>query len=269
MTNHLIYITKTDGKKELFEEDKLVESLKHAGGSDLVIGRIVERVENEMKEGMSTTDIYRHAFGLLREESIPAATRYSLRRALAELGPAGFPFERFIAEIFKSWGYETKTDQIVQGNCVQHEIDVVAKKPDKLVMVEAKFHNEFGLKSDIKVALYVKARFDDLRSVQKLDEGWLITNTKFTEQAIKYAECVGLKMIGWNYPVHGNLHDLVTEAKLHPLTCLSSLSLVQKRSLLSQGIILCKEINPELLHTVGLDQAGIDRVHVEAKMICG
>ena len=170
MTNRLIYITKNNGTKELFEEEKLIESLRNSGGSPALIEKVVDHIEKEMIEGMSTNDIYRHAFEVLRRESAPAASRYSLRRALTELGPNGFPFEKFVAEILKAQGYETLTDQVVHGHCVPHEVDVAAWNADKLIMVEAKFHNEFGLKSDIKTALYIKARFDDLKT-QKFDFG--------------------------------------------------------------------------------------------------
>jgi hypothetical protein len=277
MTNTLIYITKSDGTKELFEEDKLAESLLHSGGSSALVKKIVDHIESEMVEGMTTNDIYRHAFDLLRKESIPAASRYSLRRALTELGPNGFPFEKFVAEIFKTQGYTTMTDQVVHGHCVPHEVDVVAWNPEKLIMVEAKFHNEFGLKSDIKTVLYVKARFDDLKTEtfdyggkkdRKLTEGWLVTNTKFTEQAVQYGQCVGLKMIGWNYPAKGNLNDLIVEARLHPFTALATLSLTQKHALLGMGIILCKEITPQLLHATGMDDDKIKNVLNEVGQIC-
>ncbi len=285
MTNRLTYITKSNGTKELFEEDKLIESLKHSGGSDAVIAQVMERVSAELVNGISTTDIYRHAFELLRKESIPAASRYSLRRALTELGPDGFPFEKFVAEIFKAQGFMTLNDQVVNGHCVPHEVDVIAWNQEKLIMVEAKFHNEFGLKSDIKTVLYVKARFDDLKDQKfnyatapgaanahtegrTLTEGWLVTNTKFTDQAIRYGECVNLKMIGWNYPAKGNLNDLIIEARLHPFTALASLSLTQKHALLGMGVILCKQITPDLLHSAGIDRARIDEVMSEINQIC-
>ena len=126
-----------------------------------------------------------------------------------ELGPSGFPFEQFVAEIFRSKGYETVTDQIVLGGCVEHEIDVVAWKKDELIMNEVKFHGDIGLKSDLKVVLYVHARFEDLAEnvyeyggkTHKLTGGWLITNTKFTVSAIKYAVCKKMNIVGWNYPV--------------------------------------------------------------------
>jgi hypothetical protein len=158
-------------------------------------------------------------------------------------------------------------------------VDVVAWNKDRLVMVEAKFHNEFGIKSDLKVALYVKARMEDIQKAgasfdyggknRKMDEGWLVTNTKFTDQAIKYGACAGLTMIGWNYPHEGNLHDLIEEARLHPFTCLSTISNVHKKNLLNEGIVLCREVNPAILKRVGISDEGVNAVMTEVGQICG
>ncbi len=202
-----------------------------------------------------------------------------MKRAVSELGPAGFPFEKFVAEIFKARGYEAVTDQIVQGHCVEHEMDVVAWKGSDLVMVEAKFHNEQGIKSDIKVALYVKARFDDLAGnsytyggkKRKLTKCFLVTNTKFTDHAIRYAECQNLSLIGWNYPKKGNLEDYIEESGLHPLTALPSLSQVEKKKLLDQGLVLCKQLNlpADELVALGVDKARAGSVLADIKNICG
>ncbi len=275
--NHLITITKADGERELFEEQKLVGSLKNAGGNDEIIDDILEHLNREIYDGMPTSEIYAHAFKLLRSHSMPVAIKYSLRRALSELGPDGFPFEKYVAKIFQAWGYETLTDQMIMGGCVSHEMDVVAWDKKKLVMVEAKFHNELDLKSDLKVALYIKARFDDIKEnmfdyggKRKLDEGWLVTNTKFTDQAIRYGECVGIKLLGWNYPQKGNLQDIIESLRLHPFTCLTTLSNVNKKNLLAKGVVLCTDIydNPNVLTEIGLKSPNTDEIIAEIKTVC-
>jgi Holliday junction resolvase len=192
-----------------------------------------------------------------------------------ELGPSGFPFEDFVAEIFRARGFKAETGKIIRGFCVEHEVDVVAWNDEKLIMVEAKFHNELGVKSDLKIALYVKARFEDLAKMtykygreRKLDEGWLVTNTKFTSTAIEYGSCQGgMKMIGWNYPPVGNLHDMIIESKLHPLTCLTSMVGREKKLLLERGVVLCKTIadNPDLLFAIGLNDAKSKKVLEEIR----
>lgn len=217
IANKQIFVVKASGQRELFNEEKLRSSMLRSGATDEAVEDVLIHIEPELHDGMTTTDIYKHAFNVLHKWKEPVAMRYALRRAVMELGPTGFPFEKFIAEYFKDKGFETLTDQEVLGACVPHEMDVVAWNDEKLIMAEAKFHNELGIKSDLKVVLYVKARFDDLRESvfnfggkdRKLTEGWLITNTKFSSTAIHYGVCQKLIMIGWNYPEHGNLQDMI------------------------------------------------------------
>jgi hypothetical protein len=275
--NHLMTITKSDGTKQLFEEEKLIQSLKRVNADPIVIDFIVEQVEHEMREGISTSEIYSRAFELLKKHSHPLAAKYSTRRAIFELGPDGFPFEKFVARIFNVWGYESITDQILLGKCVDHEIDVVAWTDKELAMVEAKFHNEFGLKSDLKVVLYVKARYDDLAETfydyggkqRKLTERWLVTNTKFTDKAVHYGVCNNLKLIGWNYPERGNLHDLIEQYALQPITSLTSLSGMQKKDLIGRGSLLCKDLisDPAILHSIGINGILSQKVLDEASTV--
>lgn len=269
-----VTVIKANGDREVFEAEKLRSSLMRSGATPEAVETVMQEVADELHNDMSTAEIYRTAFRLLHEWKKPIAYRYSLRRALMELGPSGFPFEDFIAEILKAHGFETKTRQTVLGGCVAHEVDVVAWNGSKFIMVEAKFHNELGIKSDLKVALYVKARIDDLKKnvfnyggqERKLDEGWLVTNTKFSSTAVHYGLCENLVMIGWNYPEKGNLQDLIVEQGLHPVTCLSSLSTEEKRKVLAGGIVLCAAIksNPTLLtDLLGADQVKISKILTE------
>ncbi len=270
MTTEPIYVLKADGTKEPFDEKKLESSLKRAGASTKATRDIINHVYGHLKQDITTHNIYRHVFELLHKEESPIAIKYSLKRAIMELGPSGFAFEDYVAEIFKEKGFEAKTGQMVNGSCVAHEVDVVAWNNKELVMVEAKFHNEGGTKSDLKVILYVKARFDDLKDMKfnygkerNLDEFWLVTNTKFTSTAIEYGSCQGgIRMIGWNYPPTGNLHDMILESKLHPITCLASINGREKKELLTQGIVLCKTVieNPDLLSKIGLTGESIKKV---------
>ena len=257
-----IEVVKATGEREPFRPDKLRASLARAKAPQALTEEIILHIEKELRDGMSTKEIYRHAFEMLDRQVKPAAVRYSLKKAIMELGPSGFPFEKFVAEIFKSKGFETQTDVEILGECVPHEIDVVAWNENKLIIVEAKFHNMLGIKSDVKVVLYIKERFDDIENnyydfggiKRKVDESWLVTNTKFSQQAIYYAECKKMKLVGWNYPAKGNLQELVSDAGLHPITCLESITKSEKQMLLEKGIVLCKSIadDPQLAIDAGL-----------------
>lgn len=269
-------VIKADGTREQFDPAKLESSLRRSNASASVVEQVMDHTLKELGEGMTTAQIYKHAFFTLHKLEKPAARRYSLRKAVMDLGPTGFPFEKYIAEVFKERGYTTLTGQIIEGACASHEVDVVAWNDSKLIMVEAKFHNELGMKSDLKVALYVKARFDDIAEKtyfygkrRSVDEAWLVTNTKFTSAAIEYGMCKGLTMVGWNFPEKNNLQTMIEDGSLHPITCLTSISKKEIVNLVSLGIVLCRQMKGrnELAKSAGLTQLQINDVMEEIEQM--
>jgi len=283
-----IFVKKSDGTDEEFDTIKLKESLVKSGAQPTIIDKIIRTITEDLKVKSSklgnkavcnVTEIYKQAFAMLKKMSVSAAARYSLRRSIMEIGPTGFPFEEFVAELFRAQGYETLTDQMVLGKCVPHEVDVVAWNKKKLIMAEVKYHNELAGKTDLKVALYVKARFDDLGQnkyqytedtpARKLDEGWLVTNTKFTESAITYSECSKLNLLSWNYPKKGNILNLIEQYKLHPVTCLTSLTSADKKSLIGRKIMLCKNLfeDKKSMKELGMTEAKIFKAYAEIETI--
>jgi len=273
-----VSVQKADGTVEPFDRSKLERSLRKAGASNKSIYSIVSHVEKELTDGMKTATIYHHAFELLKKEGKPLAARYSLRRALMDLGPSGFPFEQFVAAILREKGYEAQTNLMLRGGCTSHEIDVLAISEKELLLIEAKFHNKYGFKTDTKVALYVEARYRDLKKTQfdgkgkegVVPQGWLITNTKFTRNAIEYGKCAGLTMVGWNYPHDKNLQDFIEETGLHPVSSLTTLSKKEKQKLYEKGVVLCRAIGKEDSHLkgIGLSNPQINEVLEEIEALC-
>jgi hypothetical protein len=274
-----ITITKADGTQEAWEASKLLRSLKSAGAPDTLAQSIISHIEKDLVDGMRTADIYRHAFTLLKKEHRPLAAQYSLRKALLQLGPTGFPFERFIGQILEREGYKTQVGVMAHGMCVIHEVDVIAEKNDERIIVEAKYHNDPAVKTDVKVALYVYARYLDIMKRFEQTDGnaqthfhrpWLITNTNFSSQAINYGTCVGLNMTGWNYPKGRTLQDIIQETQMHPLTCLTTLTNAQKQQLLISGLVLCQDIlrKPEALRAIGISKDKIRTVITEGEALC-
>jgi hypothetical protein len=274
-----ITIIKASGEREPWDSHKLERSLRAARANEDLIREITMHIEKDLQDGMRTSDIYEHAFALLQNYSRPVAAEYSLKKVIMQLGPSGFPFERFVAEILKAQGYTTEVGTMVQGSCVEHEVDVLAEKPGERIVVEAKFHNSVEVKSDVKVALYVHARFLDIEKRYRENDGetemhirpWLITNTSFTSQAIQYGRCAGLAMTGWNYPKGHTLQDLVQSTQTHPVTCLTTLSDTQKKSLLESGIVLCHQVvrSPSVLTDIGMNKPQINAVLEEGNALCG
>jgi len=270
-----ILVTKADGEQEPFDPAKLEHSLQLAGASSTMRARVLAEILHELRAGVMTEDIYRRAFELLRrEEALPVAARYSIKRAVFALGPSGFPFEQFLAEVLRSHGWRAHAEVTLTGRCVPHEVDVLAEKDGKRIGIEAKFHNDPGGKTDIKDALYVHARYEDLKHApnpsSRVDEGWLVTNTRFTRNAIRYAGCSNLTLIGWDYPRTRGLLHLIEEGRVHPLTCLTTLSEGEKRRLLDSKIVLCKSVTTRhLLDEYGVKPDRIPHVLDEARLLCG
>lgn len=269
-------IVKGDGTRELFNIHKLADSLVRSGAPVDLATQVSETIGGTVRDGMTTQDIYREAYKLLHKEERVAAARYSMRRAILELGPTGFPFEDYVSELMRARGYSVKTRVMVPGKCSDHEVDIVMQKGDRVIGAELKFHNEPGYKTDVKVALYVRARFNDIdelgeneKNSMHIHEGWLITNTKFTDNAISYAKCSGIHLLGWDYPEKGNLDDIIKETKLYPVTVLTTLTNAEKARLLAANMPLCHTVtDPDTLRRAGIPDKKVSSVIAESAKLC-
>lgn len=243
-------INKADGTAETFDPSRLIRSLERSGAGSYTAERIAKAITDTVVPGMSSKEIYTRAFSLLRKEARPVAARYALRRALLELGPSGHPFEDFISHLYRAEGWQVETRKMIAGKCVTHEVDFYASHPEggEHIAAELKYHNDPGYKTDLKVALYVKSRFDDIfncdpkRRDCPIDRGLLVTNTKFTSEAIAYAECSGVELLGWGYPAQESLFVRMSRAKVYPVTMLTDLSRAEKRLLIEQGTVAVDDL---------------------------
>ena len=245
-----IKVRKASREIEAFSEEKVRSSLQRAGVEEKLINEILIHVKKRLYEGISTKEIYSYVFQFLKETRSDLASKYSLRQGIMQLGPSGYPFEKFVAGILASEGYQVKTNQIINGKCISHEVDVVAQKDNFHFMIECKFHSRLGTKTEIKNALCTYARFLDLQNAwqngvdhsQKFYQAWLVTNTKVTSEVKIYGQCVGMRVISWGYPDDFSLRLLVEKHQLHPVTCLHSLSKSEKKKLLKKGIVFCHDL---------------------------
>jgi hypothetical protein len=274
MENKLTII-KASGEKVPFSEDKYRSSLHKSGASDAQINAILKELKPQFYTGISTHEIYNKTHELMQKKKMFfSGGRYRLRQAMLELGPTGFPFERFVARLMEAKGFKTLIDQTVDGKCIRHEIDIIATKGNERLLVECKYHNWPGERCDIKTTLYVKARHDDIAGHVRgsiYDQCYLITNTKFSSDSINYATCIGMHLLGWAYP-HGNgLERIIDELGLHPITCLSTLPKKIAHALAQQGIIVCHELaqNSSPLNQLGLNKEDLGTIVQECRALCG
>lgn len=245
-----IYVTKSSGEQVLFDPDKLRRSLANAGADNKTIEDILIEVNRMIVPGISTRKIYHKAFGLLRKLHRPTAARFKLKRAIMELGPSGFPFEKFVGEILKDMGYQVRVGVNEQGRCISHEVDVLAENDEERIAVECKFGNSSDKKISSRVSLYINSRFHDLSQAwrqnpvwaEKKHSGWIVTNTAFTKDALDYGRCAGLHMVSWSYPKKGSLKELIDLCHLYPVTALVSLTKAEKRHVIEQGVVLVRDL---------------------------
>lgn len=265
-------IRKANGELQPFSPEKLTRALANSGATPNMIDEVVRQVQRKLHDGISSKEIYREAFRLLRQMIGSVAARFSLKTAIMELGPTGYPFEHLVGEIFRKQGFVVQKGVIIQGRCVQHEIDVIGQKENQVILVECKYHNTPGNISNVQVPLYVHSRFKDIELAWSLSgnirqrlQGWLFTNTRFSTDAIEFGECSGLKMVGWDYPEKQNLKFLLQHYGLFPLTVLTGLTRKQKNDLLDKGCLLCSDLMADrrFLDEMRLPDRKMKEIHAE------
>lgn len=271
-------VRKASGKLAAFDEAKLRRSLHRSGANDHLINLVLQEIRGQVFEKMPTKALFKMAYKMLKRLDRPVAARYSLKNAMMELGPSGFPFERFFAEILKAQGFSAQTGLILNGQCITHEVDVVAENATDLVLVECKYHAQPGSVSDVKVPLYIHSRFRDLAANPDFEREragrnlqWRIaTNTRFSDDAMSYGRCAGLHLVAWDYPMGRGLRELIDETGLHPVTCLGSLTRQEKKGLLEKGIVLCRQLleRRQVLEKIGVSAGRESAILKEVGGLC-
>ncbi|MCZ4319085.1 restriction endonuclease [Aequorivita viscosa] len=278
MKHKIISIKKFNGDIEEFKVEKLKTSLRRSKASESEIDEIVENIMPTLYDGIPSKEIYKKAFSLLKKRNRISASKYSLKRAILDLGPTGFPFERLIGALLKHHGYATQVGVTLQGECVTHEVDVLAEKDGNTYAVECKFHSDPKAVSNVKVPLYINSRFLDIQKrwnsdaakTSHLKQGWLVTNTRFSKDAIDYSQCVGLQLLSWDYPENNGIKQNVDKFALYPITTLTTLTKHEKHLLIEKNIILTKELfeSSFLLDKLGISPVRKKRVLNEIKKLC-
>ncbi len=278
MIKDKINIVKYSGESVEFSSDKLRQSLNRTGASSETIDKILTTVSKELYQGISTKEIYNRAFSLLKKKKSYLASKYKLKKAIYELGPTGFPFERFIGAVLKYSGFKTEVGKTLQGKCVSHEIDVIAHKNGDTTIIECKFHSSQGLKCNVKVPLYINSRYKDVKDCWNsnpkngttLTEGWVVTNTQFTKDAIAYGKCCGLHLLSWDYPKNDSLKDRIDRLGLYPITVSTLLTKREKLFLLERNVVLCRELIGDhfYLDHLGVSETRKEKILNEVKKLC-
>ncbi|MFH1423554.1 MAG: ATPase [Candidatus Nealsonbacteria bacterium] len=248
----VLFVTNAAGEKEPFSYRKIYRSAKRAGASGKLAKRIADIVGREAYPGIKTSELFKRIKELLHQEIPQAALRFNIKDAMRKLGPTGFPFEKYIAEILKSLGYQVKINQFLPGHCISsYEIDFVAEKGKTIYVGECKYKQAFGERVHYIYALANYARFLDILNGRYFKSNkyrgyeiktMMATNTKFTSTTLDYARCVGIDLLGWNYPKGRGLEYLIDREGLYPITILPSLKGYLKDIFIREKIMLVKDV---------------------------
>tara|TARA_Y100000310_G_scaffold273705_1_gene289322 strand:- start:938 stop:1759 length:822 start_codon:yes stop_codon:yes gene_type:complete len=266
-------LVKDSGEKETYSKEKFCASLRYAGAPEDLVTDTCNAIEQDLTPGVTTSEIFRKASQYLLDRNLHAASRYNLKRGIAGLGPAGFHFEKYIEAYLQTIGFSTKRNMILAGECVEHEIDVVAEKEGKTYLVEAKYHNKKGTKSHIDDVVYAEGRVEDIQrnSKNKPIELWLITNTKFSGHAIKYAKCRKLDLMGWNYPSSAGLQSEITKYKLYPVTVLPSVGRNETEQFAQHSLMLASDLGPysaqDLIKKFNIEKPSAEKIYKEVQAL--
>jgi len=270
-------IIKSNGLREPFSKEKIMQTAGRAGAKPEVALEIAEQVARRVKPGMQTGQIFKMTLKLLAEHSRPIAMRYNLQQALFKLGPTGFEFEKYIAELLKVYKYKARLPKNLTGACVTHEVDVIAIKDRRTAMIECKFRNSQNIYVGIKDAMATWSRFLDLvegaelGNCEHMDECWIVTNTRFSPDALKWAHCKGMVMISWNHPEERSLAHMIDAHAVYPITVLPDIRTQDFAGLARGQVMLLKQLiveNPkELARKTGLPIEKIRHFAEEAGQI--
>lgn len=263
-------VQKIDGTSEPYNEEKIRQSASRVGVPESLQSEMLQSIRDRLYDGIKTGEIFDMIKEFLRSSDSPyLALKYNLKDALSQLGPSGYPFEKYVALLLQDVGYHTQTNQILMGSCIPHEVDVLASKDDVTYFIEAKFHKSVAQRTDVRVALYIKSRYEDLKSNWRLGETcpWIITNTRFSTDAIKYSECQNIRLMSWGYPKGQGIMDLIESTGLHPITILEDLGSNDKLRLLQAGVVTCRQLKDKANHHL-VSKEFLSRVLPQLDAIC-
>ena len=242
------FVTKFDGTQQPFDKKKILRTCLRMGATKAVANSIADEVETRLYDGIPTKKILQMIFRRLKKHKPVIKYQIDLRRALSLINPAP-DFERFIQLLLREHGYKVTKNQIIRGKCVEHEIDAVATKNNKTYIVEVKHHYKYHTRTNLDVSRISRAVFEDLTEGYelglndlKIDYAMIVCNTKLSEHAKRYADCRGIKHIGWSSPKKRDLQTMIEEKKLYPITFLKGLNSDTRYKLASKGIITLKQL---------------------------
>jgi len=270
-----VYVTKADGTRQLFDREKVVRTCLRVGASRRIAEEVAGRVEDRLYDGIPTRKILQLAFRLLRKYKPAIRHILDLRRGLSLMGSKP-EFESFVQVLLARNGFEVAPNRIITGRCVEHEVDAIAKKDDVTYFVEAKHHVSYHTPTGLDESRIARAILEDVteglelgRSSLRIDRAMIVTNTRYSEHAMRYGECRNILQIGWRSPANLSLQNLIEEKNLYPLSCLRGLKNESRTKLVNSGVVLIEQLFEENLSSLarrtGIQKETLKQIIEKAK----
>ena len=215
----MIYIRKRDGRIEPFNKEKIIATCLKAGGNYEICKVIAEEISRKFSGVIPSDFLLEYVKSRLRKLGLyEASIRYPLKKALYELD--GKEFEWYVSRLLELEGYDVRKEEsiIVRGKCIEHEIDILAQKDKKTYIIECKHHVDLQILTDLTAVMKHYARYLDIKHNFVDPVPMVVTNTKFTPHAIRYSNCVGIKLLGWNTPYDNGINAMIERHKAYPLS---------------------------------------------------
>jgi len=274
----MIYVTKADGSKQPFDKQKIINTCLRLQATLEQAQSIADKIEAKAYDGIPTKKILQMVFLYMKKYRPAIGYQIDLRQAIAMLRSKP-DFEVFVAKLFEAMGYEVERNLIIQGKCIEHEIDVVARKDSEVILVEVKHHVNHHTYSGLDTFLQLNSTLEDLKEGYesgknnfKFTKAILICNTKVSDHARRYALCRGLEFIAWKFPQEKGLERLIEEYKLYPITFLKGIERNEAYKLADASVVTLKQLLDDvekISRKSGIGKNRILQLQKAAKIVLG
>ncbi len=259
-----ITVRKADGSPQKFDKEKVVRTCLRMGASKKFAFEVADKFERRIYNGIPTDKILRMIFQQMRGREPGIGNLFDLRKGLSMMSSKP-EFEVFVQAILARNGFEVTPNQILKGRCVEHEVDAIARKNGFVYSVESKHHMNYHTPTGLDESRIARAVLEDVNegcaagiSDLKIDRAMIVTNTRYSDQAIQYGKCRNILQIGWSSPADQGLQSMVEGKNAFPLSCLRGLKFDIRIRLAESGIILFDQIinigETELSRKTGLPE---------------
>jgi len=241
-------VTKADGSKQLFDEQKIMQTCMRMGANHEEAIKVARQIERRIYEGITTRKILQMIYSLMRKQKPAVKHLFDLKYGIS-LMVSKPEFEAFVRILLVYSGFKVEPNTILRGLCGEHEADAIATKDGLTHFVEVKHHSNYHALTGLDESRIARAILEDVTEGYsqgltriKIDRAMIVTNTRYSEHAINYGRCRGILQVGWASPEVFGLREMVEKHRLYPLSCLRGINEKVRLRLVEAGIVVIKQL---------------------------